>query len=426
MNLSILNLLVVSLMWWQIDLPVPPVETETKTVKLSVEADWRYEKDKEVIFIKGQTNLAPGTFLTVRIKGGIRMPLDSDKVELLDLARVAVDNDGAWMTSSDSLKTNFAPEYYEILVAIASGQSRNQDFPPEKLDQAKGYYLLQIFSPRLIERRQKSIGQLMKMVNEAYQLDSQLRKKVTELEDVKKGKTPTRILIDGAFVITKTKETLLSELGEKWLTWETLWLEQLGKLIARVKEEKVCLMSAETIYDFLHKANGNYRYYRRQAFNDQGKLVQTPIDPGMSQTNLAGIKQNHAKTIEDELAYKIIHDDIICLEQLIRAFEKIKDQQQTTSQFIGVKQATVDYLFGTKAELADYTKHGLFLEKSRDDSKPKDIYNRLLALIDLTTTLANKFSRRLVAPNNMELKSGCQELISLINQKAENMLRDIR
>lgn len=410
-------------MWWQFDLPTPPPETAVQAVQLSVEADWRQEKEKEVIFIKGQTNLDPGTYLAVKIKGGLKMPSNSDKIELLDLTEVIVDNDGAWMLRSDSLKTNFAPEYYEIFVAIIPDQSRNQNFTEEELDRTRGYYLLNIFSPQLIERRQESITQLMGLANQAYQLDSQLRENLTKIEDVKKGKTPISTLMDGAVGITKTKEALLSELGEKWLTWEKLWLEQLGKLIARVKEEKVCLLSAKTIYNFLYKTRGDYQYYRRQAFVDENSLSQTPINLGTSiQINLEEIKQKHYAIIETELAYKIIHNNIICLEQLVHTFEKTKDQPQMKSLFIGIKQATVDYLVSVKAELTGYAKQELFLE----NNKPKDNYNQILTLIELIIALGDKYSLRFIEPNDTKLKNSCQELIDLSNQKIQALLSDIR
>lgn len=408
--------------------PQPTQSQPKKEATLKTKAHLSEEKSNEIILVRGETNLPPGTLLQIGLKAGIWLLNAVDNTQLTDMTNIAVNNDGQYMVQFNNFKTIFDPEYYEITVSVSPEQPRDallaEGFTENTITQLKDYYLVNVLSLKLPARRQKLVTVIIQLIEQLLQSHQELLDKTINIEKMKEGDNEIEEKLKRAFGIYKTKKSLFVDLSNDWLNREKAWLIKVNKIVQQSKEERVFLSTTADIYNTAYRVIDYYYQYRQAAFDDKNTLKETLLVastlPQLSPP--LEIKKQLIDSLENEVALKICRDIIVRLEEIVLTFQECTENGTKANEiWSNFKTIITSYLNDVKQELLNYEQANLFLETPPNKEKKKETYNQIMILLDLTTALVDKFGLRLVDQTNKKLEADTRELIDLINQKAKNL-----
>ncbi|MBI4833371.1 MAG: hypothetical protein HY811_00940 [Planctomycetes bacterium] len=403
-------------------------EEDKKKAFLKTETQLVEEQGAESIFVRGETNLPANTLLQVELKGGISLLNQPDNVQLIDMLKVSVNNDGQYFVRFAGFKLSFNAEYYEVKIRLFPDQPKDvliaENFSEDSLNQLGDYHLINVLSTNIPNIRQKSVIAFIGLINEHKELYQQLMDKVYDIEKMKQGDSAIEENLKKVFGI-KNKEEIFDALSNDWLAWEKEWLAKINKMIASLKEEGVCFGTASNIYQTTNQILDYYRGYRRAAFDAKNVLKGIPLPAYLVEPFKLSDERKiqQIDLLESEVLLRISRDLIARIYETGSVYGKcLKDKEKGNETWADFKFALVKYLNGLILEMKTYADLSLFLEIPPDKDPKKESYKQLAYTIEFSLMLIDKLDSKLINPDNQKIEADINELINFINQKTKDFL----
>lgn len=372
------------------------------------------ENISEPITISGRSNLPAGTIIKMNISGKMTS-LKGGRFELINTYHIIVDQDGNWYQVIKPLqKMPFLDEAYKIEIGFNNKYIKllqEKGVPNEVLSQKDCYYLT-VISPVICKQRAEDILFLYQIITDFWSLDKELKQFISDIENIKEGKTGWEKLIGRTLGVYQSREESMTSAVKKWQEWEKDYIERLDNLSERVQPGRVTFITVqERIRSLIASLYEEYAQYRFQLLGAPRKISYYPTSTTLS--NPGENKDNILMLMENEITSKIFQDIVATIEYIDKIYNS---SSSNLEQWLKTKDDSGRLCLRLKNELDRYYQIGLFnrlpnkhfLKQSED----------LIDIIETILLILDKLNPGgLDAEQPQEKQEEIQNLLTVLNNK---------